>query len=155
MRYSQSEKMEVIRLVESSPLSIKQTLCELNINRSTFYDWYRRYQQYCYDGLANRYQPSKQFRNEIPPWEKQKVIETALELPEKSPRELARHITDKQGNDLPPLNEANFCSMYRSRKASLRHQPKTGLNCLLFLMKCEEDILSRGCHNLCCNHNEI
>jgi hypothetical protein len=35
MRYSQSEKMEVIRLVESSPLSIKQTLYELNINHST------------------------------------------------------------------------------------------------------------------------
>ena len=44
MRYSQSEKMEVIRLVEDSALSIKQTLTELNINRSTFYDWYRRYQ---------------------------------------------------------------------------------------------------------------
>jgi transposase InsO family protein len=96
MRYNQSEKMEVIRLVESSPLSIKQTLYELNINRSTFYEWYRRYQEHGYDGLANRYQPPKQFWNEIPPWEKQKVVEIALELPEKSPRELAWHITDKQ-----------------------------------------------------------
>jgi transposase-like protein len=41
MRYSQSEKMEVIRLVENSLL---------NINRSTFYDWYRRYQEGGYDG---------------------------------------------------------------------------------------------------------
>jgi hypothetical protein len=37
MRYSQSEKMQIIRLVEESPVSIKQTLLELNINRSTFY----------------------------------------------------------------------------------------------------------------------
>jgi transposase InsO family protein len=97
MRYGQSEKMEVIRLVESSPLSVKQTLAELNINRSTFYGWYRRYQESGYDGLANQYRPPKQFWNEIPPWEKQKVVEIALELPDKSPRELAWHITDKRG----------------------------------------------------------
>jgi len=40
MRYSQAEKLEIIRLVEGSPLSVKQTLEELNINRSTFYTWY-------------------------------------------------------------------------------------------------------------------
>jgi len=97
MRYSQSEKMEVIRLVESSPLSIKQTLAELNINRSTFYDWYRGYQEEGYDGLANQYRPPQQFWNEIPPWEKERVVEIALEMPEKSPRELAWYITDKRG----------------------------------------------------------
>jgi len=97
MRYSQSEKMEVIRLVEGSPLSIKQTLAELNINRSTFYDWYRRYQEAGYDGLTHRYRPPQQFWNEIPPWEKDRVVEIALELPEKSPRELAWHITDQRG----------------------------------------------------------
>jgi len=37
MRYSQPEKMEIIRLVEQSPLSVKQTLFKLHINRSTFY----------------------------------------------------------------------------------------------------------------------
>ena len=36
MRYKQSEKMEIIRLVESSPISVTQTLTELGINRSTF-----------------------------------------------------------------------------------------------------------------------
>ena len=37
MRYSQSEKMQIIRLVDESAVSVKQTLFELNINRSTFY----------------------------------------------------------------------------------------------------------------------
>ncbi len=96
MRYSQSEKMEVIRIVESSPVNIKQTLAELNINRSTFYKWYRRYQDGGYDALANRYRPPKQFWNAVPPWEKQRVVEIALEHPEMSPRELACHITDKR-----------------------------------------------------------
>jgi putative transposase len=97
MRYSQSEKMQIIRLVEESPVSVKQTLIELNINRSTFYKWYRRYRQGGYEALANRYRPPKQFWNQIPPWEKQRVVEIALEHPEKSPRELAWYITDKRG----------------------------------------------------------
>ena len=87
MRYSQSEKMQIIRLVEESPVSIKQTLAELNINRSTFYNWYRRYQQGGFEALANRYRPPK----------RQRVVEIALEQPQKSARELAWHITDKRG----------------------------------------------------------
>ena len=97
MRYSQSEKMQIIRLVEESPVSIKQTLLELNINRSTFYKWYRRYQEGGFEALANRYRSPKQFWNAIPPWEKQRVVETALDHPEKSPRELAWYITDTRG----------------------------------------------------------
>ena len=96
MRYRQSEKMEIIRIVEESPLSVRQTLLELNINRSTFYNWYRKYQEGGYDALKNRYRPPNQFWNQIPPWEKKKVVEIALEHPEKSPRELAFHITDKR-----------------------------------------------------------
>jgi len=87
--------MEIIRLVEDSPASIKQTLAELNINRSTFYKWYKRFQEGGYEALANRYRAPKQFWNEIPPWEKKRVVETALEHPEQSPRELACYITDE------------------------------------------------------------
>jgi transposase InsO family protein len=97
MRYRQAEKLEIIRLVEGSPVSVRQTLEELNINRSTFYTWYKRYGQGGYDALATRYRPPERFWNEIPPWEKERVVETALDHPEKSPRELAWHITDKRG----------------------------------------------------------
>jgi transposase InsO family protein len=89
--------MQIIRLVEESPVSVKQTLLELNINRSTFYKWYRRYEQGGFEALANRYHRPKQFWNALPPWEKQRVVEMALEHPEKSPRELAWHITDSRG----------------------------------------------------------
>ena len=73
-------------------MSVKQTLLELNINRITFYWWY---QEGGFEALAYRYLPPKQFWNAIPPWEKQRVVETALEHPEKSPRELAWYITAK------------------------------------------------------------
>jgi putative transposase len=97
MRHSQSEKMEIIRIVESSVLGAKRTLEELGINRSTFYEWYRRYEEGGYDGLASRRGSPRRFWNAIPPWEREKVVETALEHPEKSPRELAWHITDTRG----------------------------------------------------------
>jgi transposase-like protein len=52
MRYSEAEKMEITRTVEGSELSLKQTLEELQVNRSSFYEWYRRYREDRYDGLA-------------------------------------------------------------------------------------------------------
>ena len=36
MRHSQSERMEIIQLVENSELSIRRTLKELGVPRSTF-----------------------------------------------------------------------------------------------------------------------
>ena len=44
MSLSTAERYEVIRLVEDSQLSVKQTLRELGIARSTFYRWYKAYQ---------------------------------------------------------------------------------------------------------------
>jgi len=41
-RYLQAEKLEIIHLVETPELPVKQTLAELAVPRSTFYDWYRR-----------------------------------------------------------------------------------------------------------------
>jgi len=97
MRYRQAEKMEIIRMVEESPLSAKQTLKELAINRSTFHKWYQLYEQGGYDALRTHYHPPKQFWNEIPPWEKERIVKIALDHPEKSPRELACYITNEQG----------------------------------------------------------
>ena len=43
MRYAAAEKLEIIRLVEQSSLSVRRTLAQLGIPRSTFYRWYDRY----------------------------------------------------------------------------------------------------------------
>jgi len=97
MRYSQPEKMEIIRLVENSGTSVRKTLEALQVNRSSFYTWYGRYLESGYDGLANRGSGPNRFWNKIPRQDKQKVISLALDMPEKSPRELAWHITDSEG----------------------------------------------------------
>jgi len=38
MRFTQSEKMEIIRIVEGSELSINRTLQELGIPKRTYYN---------------------------------------------------------------------------------------------------------------------
>jgi transposase-like protein len=43
VRYSASEKYEIIKTVEQSSLPIKQTLKRLDIRRSTFYAWLKRF----------------------------------------------------------------------------------------------------------------
>ena len=97
MRASQAEKMETIRLVEGSSLAAKRTLAELGVPRSTFYRWYQAYLEDGYDGLSAKPSAQKRFWNRIPGPEREKVVETALEKPELSPRELAWHITDSRG----------------------------------------------------------
>jgi transposase InsO family protein/transposase len=97
MRRSQPEKMEIIRTVEESEMSVKKTLEELDVNRSTFYEWYRRYTASGYDGLAVREPHPRRFWNKIPEIEKKQIVSIALEHPEKSPRELSCLVIDKMG----------------------------------------------------------
>jgi len=97
MRYSQAEKLEIIRLVEESELPVKRTLDELEVPCSTFYRWYDRYQAAGYDGLADHKPGPRQFWNRIPDSVRQQVVEVALERPDQSPRQLAWHLTDTEG----------------------------------------------------------
>ena len=96
MRYNQGEKMEFIKIVEQSEIGAVRTLRELGIAPSTFYKWYARYREDGYDGLAPRARQKRRFWNQLPPWERDRVVEVALDRPELSPRELAHHITDTQ-----------------------------------------------------------
>jgi len=94
MRFTASEKHEIIRLVEQSDLGVKLTLSQLNIPKSTFYDWYSRYREKGFEGLHPQVDPERKQWNQIPEHEREEVVKEALEQPEKSPRELAFHITD-------------------------------------------------------------
>jgi transposase len=88
--------MEIIHLVEHSELSIRKTLRELEVPRSTFYDWYRRYQEDGYEGLADQKPGPRQFWNKIPESVQAEIVQLALKYPEKSSRQLAWQFTDEQ-----------------------------------------------------------
>lgn len=96
-RYSQAEKLEIIHLVETSELSVTQTLQELDVPRSSFYRWYRRYREDDAKGLADHSQKRRQFWNKIPQQVRELVVDVALEYTDMSPRQLAWHITDTEG----------------------------------------------------------
>jgi putative transposase len=92
--YSASEKLAIIRLVEDSELSIRGTLVEISVSRSSFYRWYRAYERDGPDGLQNHSRASRQNWNKIPESVRELVVDVALEQPELTPRELAWHLTD-------------------------------------------------------------
>ena len=100
VRLTAAEKGEVIRLVEGSDLSVRQTLRELQVPRATFYTWYRRYAEGGVDGLAARPSAARRHWSRIPPRVRQQVVDLALAVPERTPRELAWHFTDREGHYL-------------------------------------------------------
>jgi transposase InsO family protein len=94
MRYSASEKYEIIQLVERSDLSVRKTLAHLDIHRSTFYNWLRRYHDDGVDGLDDMKPVVDLVWNKIPAVHCTAIIDLALAEPQLSPRELAVTYTD-------------------------------------------------------------
>jgi len=78
LRRTTGEKLELIRLVEGSDLSVRQTLRERRLNRSTFYAWYRRYTQRGRAELEPQPGAGRRVWNRIPPRMRQRVVDAAL-----------------------------------------------------------------------------
>jgi len=97
IRRSQAEKREIIQLVEHSALSVKKTLDELQVLRSTFYRWYKQYLEEGEAGLVDHRPNPHQIWNRIPKEMRQEVVELALEHPDRSPRQIAWLFTDQKG----------------------------------------------------------
>jgi transposase InsO family protein len=95
MRYSASEKYEIIRLVESSSLPVRQTLRQLDIGKSAFYSWLKRYQDNGIDGLEDKKPSAVAAWNKVPQAHRDAVIELALDKTELSPREIAVTYIDR------------------------------------------------------------
>src|SRR5687768_3067699 len=94
---NQAEKMEVIRLVEDSNLSVKATLRTLGVAGASFYRWYKRYLEAGYEGLADKPIRPRRYWNQLPQVEATRIVELALERPDLSSKELAWYITDHEG----------------------------------------------------------
>ena len=94
MRYPAAEKTEIIRLVEQSHLSARQTLDRIGVSRSTFYRWYDLYQMGGPEALEDKPSRPNRVWNRIPQHIHDQIIELALEESELSPRELAVRFTE-------------------------------------------------------------
>ena len=111
MRYPGAGKLEIIRLVEQSPLPVRQTLAKLGIARATFYRWYDRYSRGGPEALNDRSPRSDRVWNRIPDGVSENLIQLALDEPALSPRELAIRFTNTESYF---VSEA---SVYRLLKA--------------------------------------
>ena len=78
MRYPASEKLEIIQLVERSNLSVSRTLAQLGIPKSTFYDWYRRYDEGGLDALEDKKPHPTRVWNQLPNETREAIVELAL-----------------------------------------------------------------------------
>ena len=95
MRYSASDKTEIIRLVEQSPCRRDERWTNSAFPDHPFYRWYDRHQRGGPEALADR--PSRPDRvwNRIPEAIRRQIVDLALDQPELSPRELAVRFTDE------------------------------------------------------------
>jgi putative transposase len=98
MRYPASEKLEIIDLVEQSTLPVGRTLASIGIPKSTFYDWYSRYQDGGVEALGDGKSSPQRVWNKIPNEIGTAIVNLALEEPDLSPRELAVNFTDTRGS---------------------------------------------------------
>ncbi|MQY77045.1 MAG: helix-turn-helix domain-containing protein [Spirochaeta sp.] len=91
------ENVEPKQLVENSKLSVRKTLEQIGIGKSSFYEWYRKYLEDGIEGLKDRSRSPSKFWNRIPDSERERIIGHALEHPHLSCREVAVRITDETG----------------------------------------------------------
>jgi putative transposase len=96
MRYPASEKLEIIRTVETSPLPVRQTLAQIGIAKSTFYAWLDRYAVGGLDALEDRKPRPGRVWNRIRDDVRQTIVTFALDQPELSPREIATAFTERE-----------------------------------------------------------
>lgn len=78
-------------------MSVKKTLEELQVPRSTFDRWYKPYLDEGEAGLIDHRPNPHQSWNRIPQEVKQQVVELALEHPDRSPRQIAWLFSDEKG----------------------------------------------------------
>ena len=96
MRYPAPEKLEIIRLVEQSHLSVRRTLARIGVPPATFYRWYDLYQTGGPEALEDRSPKPDRVWNRIPDAVRERIVQLALDASELSPRELAVRFTDTE-----------------------------------------------------------
>ncbi len=91
------DKMDIIRIVESSRLSTKRALEKIEIPRGTYYRWKKKLKLYGCKGLEDMKPLHRRMWNQLTPDEENTIMEVALLNPEWSSREVSLHIYDRRG----------------------------------------------------------
>ncbi|MBK6910977.1 MAG: transposase [bacterium] len=90
-RHTSEQKQDLLRLVDSTPLSIRRCLKRLKLPKSTYYRWQNQ------GTLADRSSAPRRVWNRLLEEEESTIIANALPDADLSPRQLAFRITDDGG----------------------------------------------------------
>jgi putative transposase len=91
------EKMEVIRLIESSQLNASQALERFDLPRTTYYRWKRKLRSMGLQGLQDNKPKRLKIWNQLLPEQVDTILEIAYSFPEWSSRQISLYITDNAG----------------------------------------------------------
>jgi transposase InsO family protein len=94
---SKHEKMEMLRLVMSSELSVRRTLGALDIPKSTYYRWRRKWRDIGVEGLRDNKPRRHTSWNKLLPSQEDKILEIATLHPDWPTRQISFYITDYEG----------------------------------------------------------
>ena len=110
------EKLDILRAVESSQVTLKEALIRLGVPFSTYYRWKANLERHGIEGLRDRSPFKGKTWNEVLPHEQERILEVADHHPEWFSREIDLHISD---NDDFTVSES---SVYRILKQNSLNQ---------------------------------
>ena len=91
---SKHDKLEALRLIESSGLNVSSALKRLGIARSTYYRWRQKFRTLGVLGLQDNKPHRLRTWNQLLPEQNEMILEVAIFNPEWSSREISLYITD-------------------------------------------------------------
>ena len=91
------QKLNVLRFVEASDLSVRESLAKLKVPPSTFYRWRSNFRRYGLEGLRDKSTSKTKGWNRLLPEERDTILKVAKDDTEQSSREVACFVTDNKG----------------------------------------------------------
>ena len=119
---SRDQKMELLRLVESSSLSVSEALGKFDIPRSSYYRWKGKFKAMGLQGLQDSRPHRARSWNQLLDGQVDKILEYATFHPELSSREISLYITD---NERFSVSESTVYRVLKRHNLIAESQKKT------------------------------
>lgn len=94
---SKDKKMDIIRQVESSELSVSKVLKALDMPKSTYYRWKQKLRNMGLEGLKDNKPHRIRTWNQLLPYQEDMILEVAYENPDWPSRQICLYLTDNAG----------------------------------------------------------
>lgn len=115
-------KRAVLRAVEESPFTVRETLRKLDVSESTYYRWKKSFETSGEAGLVDKSPYKGRVWNQLLDIERDQILALAHEFPQKSSRELSVHVAD---HGLFTVSESTVYRILKQAGLIFARPPKT------------------------------